>query len=78
MLGFACSNQTMPITKQNTKNASEPKENRFIQTESTKKKRLNQSQFRTPKDNFHLLISFHKPRQTNSTEEQQNSVLSNA
>jgi hypothetical protein len=74
MLGFACSNQTMPITKQNTKNASVPKENRFIQTESTKK-RLNQSQFRTPKDNFHLLISIHKPRQTNSTEEQQNAVF---
>jgi hypothetical protein len=60
----------MPITKQNTKNASGPKEKQKAQ-----KKRLNQSQFRTPKDNFHLLISIHKPRQTNSTEEQQNAVF---
>jgi hypothetical protein len=52
MLGFACSNQTMPITKQNTKNASEPKENRFIQTESTKKKKAQPIPIQNSKGQF--------------------------
>jgi hypothetical protein len=51
MLGGGCSNQSMPITEKKCMLLNQ--RNRFIQK---RKKRLNQFQFKTPKQNPHLLI----------------------